>query len=31
LYRGLSVAVTPNATTQFLGSATLLMVCYLFV
>ncbi|WVZ66045.1 hypothetical protein U9M48_015321 [Paspalum notatum var. saurae] len=26
LYRGLSVAVTPNATTQFLGSATLLMV-----
>lgn len=25
LYRGLSVAVTPNATTQFLGSATLLM------
>jgi len=29
LYRGLSVAVTPNATTQFLGSATLLMVCSL--
>lgn len=26
LYRGLSVAVTPNSTTQFLGSATLLMV-----
>ncbi|XP_010237918.1 protein MAIN-LIKE 1 isoform X2 [Brachypodium distachyon] len=25
LYRGLSVAVTPNSTTQFLGSATLLM------
>jgi hypothetical protein len=30
LYRGLSVAVTPNATTQFLGSATLLMVLFLF-
>lgn len=31
LYRGLSVAVTPNATTQFLGSATLLMVLLFFL